>query len=275
MCSSDLGSSADYANLEGVTTFRGSNYRDGGSYGEIPEDPCRLFIAWKKRIGGLDEWSGVGWTGQGSIVRWPADLRSRMNIVRGKKEKEGLAEVIYATLDGHIYFLDVDDGEETRKAINIGAPIKGSLAVDPRGIPLLYCSVTDSETCHQKAVGEELQRGLRGARTSAQLVHSRIPANGKKPGFKRTAAAVRRSFHRQLHKGLLHCLLGQTDLAGNSIQIGRQALPVQINNLHQTLIVPFLKTAVAFRSLIHGFSFPKAPAFHPFVGSRRHFSQPL
>ena len=134
-----MGSSAEYAALEGVTTFRGSNYRDGGAYGEIPEDPPHLSVVWKKRIHGLDEWTGVGWTGQASLVRWPADLRSQMNIVRAKKEKDGLGEAIYATLDGHIYFLDAEDGQETRKAINIGAPIKGSLAVDPRGMPLLYC----------------------------------------------------------------------------------------------------------------------------------------
>ncbi|MDO4865361.1 MAG: PQQ-binding-like beta-propeller repeat protein [Clostridia bacterium] len=134
-----MGSSAQYATLEGVTTFRGSNYRDGGGYGVIPDNPSHLLVAWKKRIHGLDEWSGVGWTGQASVVRWPADLRAQMNINRAKKAKEGLTEVIYATLDGHIYFLDLTDGEETRKAINIGAPIKGSLAVDPRGVPLLYC----------------------------------------------------------------------------------------------------------------------------------------
>ena len=134
-----MNSSAEYCALEGVTTFRGSNYRDGGAYGEIPESPAKLFVAWRKRIHGLDEWTGVGWTGQASIVRWPADLRARMNINRAKREKDGLTEVLYATLDGHIYFLDLEDGQETRSAINIGAPIKGSLAVDPRGVPLLYC----------------------------------------------------------------------------------------------------------------------------------------
>ena len=131
-----MGASSEYAKLEGVTTFRGSNYRDGGAYGAIPDDPSKLLVAWRKRIRGIDEWTGVGWTGQGSIVRWPADLRAKMNIVRAKKEKDGLTEVIYATLDGHSYFLDLDDGQETRSAINIGAPIKGSLTVDPRGVPL-------------------------------------------------------------------------------------------------------------------------------------------
>ena len=134
-----MGSSEEYSTLEGITTFRGSHYRDSGSYGTIPENPSKLSVVWKKRISGLDEWNGVGWTGQASVIRWPAELRQAMNINKDKRNKDGLIEAIYATLDGRIYFLDLEDGEETRKAINIGAPIKGSLSVDPRGVPLLYC----------------------------------------------------------------------------------------------------------------------------------------
>ena len=128
-----------YTVLEGVTTFRGSHYRDGGAWGAIPENPTRLTAVWEKRIHGLGGWSGVGWTGQCSLVRWPEAVRRRMNINPEKKGKAGLVEVIYATLDGHIYFLDMADGEKTRNAIDIDAPIKGSLTVDPRGLPLLYC----------------------------------------------------------------------------------------------------------------------------------------
>jgi len=134
-----LPASAEYTALEGVTTFRGTNYRDGAAYGTIPENPKTLSIAWEKRISGLDGWSGVGWTGQASAVRWPDDLKQQMNISAEKKAKDGLVEVLYATLDGHIYFLDLDDGEKTRDSISIGAPIKGSLTIDPRGYPLLYC----------------------------------------------------------------------------------------------------------------------------------------
>ena len=152
-----MGASAEYAAIEGVTTFRGTNYRDGGAYGEIPENPRALFVAWQKRIGSLDNWTGVGWTGQASVVRWPADLRAQMNINRAKKNKNGLTEVLYATLDGHIYFLDLEDGQETRGAINIGAPIKGSLTVDPRGVPLLYCG----QGIYEFENGKRVQCGTR------------------------------------------------------------------------------------------------------------------
>jgi len=38
-------------------------------------------------------------------------------------------------LDGKIYFLDLDDGSYTRNPINVGAPLKGSVTVDPGVIP--------------------------------------------------------------------------------------------------------------------------------------------
>ena len=131
--------SVEYNQVEGVTTFRGTDYRDGGAYGTIPENPTSLSIVWSQRIGGLDDWSGVGWTGQASLVRWTAAQRQMMNIVPEKQAKDGLIEGIYATLDGHIYFFDLEDGVPTRNPINIGAPVKGSVSVDPRGLPLLYC----------------------------------------------------------------------------------------------------------------------------------------
>lgn len=128
-----------YAQLEGVTTFRGDNLRNNAAYGTVPENARALNIEWKVRVGGIDDWTGVGWTGQPAIVRWPESTRAIMNINKEKRNKEGLVEVIYAALDGKIRFLDLEDGEPTRDPIVIGAPIKGSVTVDPRGIPLLYC----------------------------------------------------------------------------------------------------------------------------------------
>lgn len=129
----------NYAILEGITTFRGNNHRDGASFGSIGRDPTEITEKWSVSIGAIDSWSGVGWTGQCSIVKWPAETRAIMNLYPEKKEKENLTEVIYAALDGKIHFLDLDDGSRTRDPISIGAPIKGSVTVDPRGYPLLYC----------------------------------------------------------------------------------------------------------------------------------------
>lgn len=146
-----FGSSDEYTSLAGITTFRGGNYRDRASWGTIGAEPAKMTYKWAKSIGGLDDWTGVGWTGQCAIVRWPDETKAVMNLYPEKKAKGGLVEVIYATLDGHIYFLDLDDGSATRDPIDVGAPIKGSLSVDPRGYPLLYCGQGIPEV-HGKSV---------------------------------------------------------------------------------------------------------------------------
>ena len=146
-----FGSSSEYTQLEGITTFRGNNYRDQASYGTIGGEPTEFGLKWAINIGGIDEWTGVGWTGQASIVKWPAETVQIMNIYDEKKAKGELTEVIYATLDGKIYFLDFEDGTATRDPIKVGAPIKGSLTVDPRGYPLLYCGQGIDEV-HGKSV---------------------------------------------------------------------------------------------------------------------------
>lgn len=131
-------SSKEYNLIKGVTTFRGNNYRDGGSYGYVDIEEGKLEILWDIKIGRIDIWSGVGWNGQPVIVNWPEDIKNAMDIKEDKKKKDDLKEVIYGTLDGNIYFLDLDDGDYTREPLKIPGPIKGSVAVDPRGLPLLY-----------------------------------------------------------------------------------------------------------------------------------------
>jgi len=129
---------SEYNALPGITTFRGNNFRNSASYGFADIKEEKLEQVWSLHIGRIDEWSGVGWNGQPSIVKWDEETKSIMNIFPEKKEKEDLKEVIYATLDGKIYFLDIDDGSFTREPINVGYPFKGSVTVDPRGYPLLY-----------------------------------------------------------------------------------------------------------------------------------------
>ena len=134
-----MGDPESYATLPGVTTFRGTHWRGNSAYGTIPTNPTKLEVVWHENVGGLAGWAGVGWTGQAAIVEWPETLRQQMNMVGAKKNKDGLREVIIGALDGKIRFLDLDDGKDTRKVIDIGAPIKGSVTIDPRGYPVLYC----------------------------------------------------------------------------------------------------------------------------------------
>ncbi len=127
-----------YSSLEGVTCFRGNNYRDSGSYGFADVKLEKLEKVWFVKNGKIDIWTGVGWNGQPAIVKWSDEVRDMMNITPEKKKKADLKEIIYATLDGNIYFLDLDDGKPTRPPINVGSPHKGSVTIDPRGYPLLY-----------------------------------------------------------------------------------------------------------------------------------------
>nr|WP_295281315.1 PQQ-binding-like beta-propeller repeat protein [uncultured Blautia sp.] len=54
------------------------------------------------------------------------------------KEKDDLVEVIYACMDGYVYFLDLETGEATREPLYLGFTFKGAGALDPRGYPILY-----------------------------------------------------------------------------------------------------------------------------------------
>lgn len=134
-----------YFALPGICTFRGNNYRDTTSYGTIETAPQGLIPIWDTDTGVLPgtSWSGSGWTGQPLVVQWDAQTRSVMNLYDEKKTKDDLVEVIYATLDGHIYFLDLQDGSYTRDPINVGLCFKGSGALDPRGYPILYVGAGD------------------------------------------------------------------------------------------------------------------------------------
>lgn len=148
-----FGDASEYASsVKGVTTFRGNNFRDDATYGTagvVAEK--KLELVWTKDIpgsiakgGASGAWFGCGWTGQPLIAQWDKDTVNIMNIFPEKKSKEGLTEIIYATENSYIYFLDLDDGSFTRNHINGKWAFKGSGAIDPRGYPLLYVGAGDS-----------------------------------------------------------------------------------------------------------------------------------
>ena len=144
----DFSDSSQYSDLEGVTAFRGNNYRDSASFGERTVSQKKLEIVWTQPLGAISAhgsyWPGSGWTGQPLLVHWPEDTRNLMNINQEMKSKD-LVEVIYPVLDGNIYFLDLETGKPTRNKIEIGYPIKGTAMVDPRGYPVLYTGMGINE----------------------------------------------------------------------------------------------------------------------------------
>lgn len=133
-----FGDPDDYFALPGICTFRGNNYRNNATYGTATVSAKKLTRVWSHGIGQLDDWGGCAWTGQPLVVQWDDETKAIMNLYDSKKSKEGLVEVIYATLDGKVHFYDMEDGKETRKPIDIGMNFKGAGALDPRGYPLLY-----------------------------------------------------------------------------------------------------------------------------------------
>lgn len=140
-----------YTALEGVITFRGNNFRDAPTYGTAGRViQKKLEVIWEKPIPGSisksgdGTWFGCGWTGQPLLVRWPETTRRAMNLHEDKKNKNGLVEVIYATENSYIYFLDIENGEFTRDKINGKWTFKGAGSLDPRGYPLLYVGAGDA-----------------------------------------------------------------------------------------------------------------------------------
>lgn len=136
-----------YTDVEGVLTFRGNHLRNSPTYGVIPSNPTQLDKLWEFQTSFSPKWGGgAGWTGQPSIVKWSDEVREIMNIHDEFKKDTKFVEVVYASLDGHIYFLDLKTGKPTRNSIDIENPIKGSISIDPRGYPLLYVGQGIPET---------------------------------------------------------------------------------------------------------------------------------
>lgn len=139
----DFSLGQNYTKLQGVTTFRGNNFRDTPTYGTADLTTYEMEKLWSVSIGSLTApngttWTGSGWTGQPIIVKWPSETRQIMNMYDWAKAKEDLVEVIYATMDGNVYFMELESGQKTRDTLTLGYTFKGAGSLDPRGYPLLY-----------------------------------------------------------------------------------------------------------------------------------------
>lgn len=131
-----------YTAMEGVLTFRGNNFRDNPAYGTADMKEFTLKKRWSCQTGSITygdaSWSGSGWTGQPLLVKWPKETKAHMNMYDWAKNADDLVEVIYACMDGYVYFLDLNTGDPTREALYLGYTFKGAGALDPRGYPIMY-----------------------------------------------------------------------------------------------------------------------------------------
>ena len=133
-----------YTNIEvdGIVTFRGNSFRDAPSHGYANMTDFRLNKLWSADTGSLSSgsavWTGSGWTGQPLMMKWPKEVKAHMNMTEKAKADDELVEVIYACMDGYVYFLDLRTGEKTRDPLYLGYTFKGAGALDPRGYPIMY-----------------------------------------------------------------------------------------------------------------------------------------
>ncbi len=147
----NFGDANSYTSLEGVTTFRGNNYRNMSSYGTANVSAGELKKVWTKNSAstkkdtGTGAWTGSGWTGQALLVKWPDDVKKIMNLKEEYKSDPDFVEVIYPCLDGYIYFLDLKTGKPTRpKNIHSEVPHKGTASLYPNGVPMLFIGQGDT-----------------------------------------------------------------------------------------------------------------------------------
>ncbi|PGM59086.1 PQQ-binding-like beta-propeller repeat protein [Bacillus sp. AFS053548] len=128
-----------YQTINGILSFRGGPFRNNGSMGTTVISKQKLIKSWSFQTSSSSGWGGgSGWTGQPSVIEWKPQEQKIMNLYSQFKTKSNFKEVVYGSLDGRVYFLDLATGKKTRNPINIQNPIKGSVALDPRGYPLLY-----------------------------------------------------------------------------------------------------------------------------------------
>ena len=138
----DFKAGESYTDVDGIVTFRGNNFRDTSAYGIADITQGKMEKVWTRETGTLEcgdkIWSGNGWTGQPLMMKWPRDVKQHMNMTEEAKANDDLVEVIYAGMDGNVYFMDLETGEKTRDPMYLGFTFKGAGALDPRGYPILY-----------------------------------------------------------------------------------------------------------------------------------------
>jgi len=138
----EFGLPEEYTDVEGIVTFRGNNFRDTASYGYAEMQNYKFGKNWYKTTASLsyngETWTGSGWVGQPLIMKWPKETKAVMNMYDWAKQDDNLVEVIYACMDGYVYFMDLQTGKATRDSLNLGFTFKGAGALDPRGYPILY-----------------------------------------------------------------------------------------------------------------------------------------
>jgi PQQ-like domain len=122
------------AKIEGLLTFRGNPTRNYYGQGPVPTAPHAVWQYPGARMCSLSEdkgettnWCGTGWTGQPAVF-----------------EREGRTWVVFGAYDRAIHFVDAATGEDILPPFPTGDIVKGSVTIDPDGLPLVYTGSRDN-----------------------------------------------------------------------------------------------------------------------------------
>ncbi|HSL57112.1 MAG TPA: PQQ-binding-like beta-propeller repeat protein [Acidimicrobiales bacterium] len=129
------------AEVDGLLTFRGNASRSFHGTGPVPaEAPAERWsypasgalCSSSTDLGSTRDWCGLGWTGQPAVV-----------------ERDDRTWVVFGAYDGAVHFVDGDTGESILPPFPTGDLVKGSVAVDPDGFPIVYVGSRDD---HLRAI---------------------------------------------------------------------------------------------------------------------------
>lgn len=130
----------DYA----VTTYRGDSFRTNAAVGTLEEAPAGLELLWDVETGAHNTGlSGFGSASQPAIVKWSQEIRLLSDMTEEAQNTAALREVIFASLDGQVYFLNLADGTPTREAIDVGYPLLSPVTLHPLNYPVMLVGQHD------------------------------------------------------------------------------------------------------------------------------------
>ena len=123
-----------YDTVPGIFTFRGGHRRDARTFsGKIKGEPTRIVQDWAFTTSARGKWGGgSGWTGQPVYVKWP-----KAEVDKFRKNSPALTpdfadeEIIVGSLCEELYFINYATGKASRNSLQLGNPVKGSVALDP------------------------------------------------------------------------------------------------------------------------------------------------
>lgn len=129
-----------YKDSPGILTFRGNQSRNPQFIGQIKGEPTKVEIDWVFHTDvdttrtDYGVWGGgTGWTGQPLLIEWDEEQLNEIRRRASDYVKDSLRhqEIIVGSLCGKVYFIDYKSGKASRKAYNVGNPIKGTMSFDP------------------------------------------------------------------------------------------------------------------------------------------------